>query len=87
MKSYGKNICVFPEGTRTSTGRMLPLKSGPFYMAEEGKCAVTPIYIYGAYDLMSKGAIVPSHGGVVVVEYQQQIPCKNIDLVSLFLCC
>jgi 1-acyl-sn-glycerol-3-phosphate acyltransferase len=55
----------------------MALKSGPFYMSEEAKVAVTPVYLVGAHHLMNKGQILPSQGGVVVVEYQQPIPYKG----------
>ncbi|MBV9086913.1 MAG: 1-acyl-sn-glycerol-3-phosphate acyltransferase, partial [Acidobacteriaceae bacterium] len=43
----GINMTVFPEGTRSRDGRLLPLKKGPFYLALETGCPVVPITISG----------------------------------------
>lgn len=63
ISKYHRSVCIFPEGTRSSDGKVMTLKSGPFYMAEEARVAVTPVYIYGAHTLMNKGQILPSQGG------------------------
>lgn len=65
---------------RPAAGKLLPLKSGPFYMAVEAKGGtVTPVYIHGTSTLMVKGALVPARKGVVVVEYLQPIACDGMD--------
>ena len=76
-KQFKRSIGIFPEGTRTKTGTLLPLKSGAFYMAEEAGLPISPFYIHGAFSLMQKGALVPSGQGVVVVEYLPQIESKG----------
>ena len=74
IAKYRRSVCIFPEGTRSQDGALLPLKSGPFYMAAEAGVPVTPVYIKGAFELMSKGQMVPSRPGRVVVEYLAPIP-------------
>jgi 1-acyl-sn-glycerol-3-phosphate acyltransferase len=58
-------------------GNLLPLKSGPFYLAKESEAPISPVYIYGAFDLMTKGQIVPNQKGVVIVEYQKTIETRG----------
>ena len=41
----GINIFVFPEGTRSKTGEMLPFKEGSMKMAEKSGCPIIPIAI------------------------------------------
>ena len=51
----GINMTVFPEGTRSRDGRLLPLKKGPFYLALETGCPVVPITISGTHEAWPKG--------------------------------
>ncbi len=53
----GVNISTFPEGTRSRTGRLLPFKKGPFYLAMESGAPVIPISIWGSEHMMTKGSL------------------------------
>ncbi|MCR5507129.1 MAG: 1-acyl-sn-glycerol-3-phosphate acyltransferase [Lachnospiraceae bacterium] len=43
----GINIFVFPEGSRSRDGKMLPFKEGSMKMAEKSGCPVIPVSISG----------------------------------------
>ncbi len=45
----GLSLVVFPEGTRTRTGRVGPFKDGVFRMAVEFGAPITPVTIEGAF--------------------------------------
>ena len=51
----GLSFAVYPEGTRSRDGRLLPFKKGAFLMAIRAKVPVVPVSIAGAQDLMRKG--------------------------------
>jgi 1-acyl-sn-glycerol-3-phosphate acyltransferase len=53
----GVNISTFPEGTRSRTGRLLPFKKGPFYLAMQSGAPVIPISIWGSEHMMTKGSL------------------------------
>jgi len=53
----GVHITVFPEGTRSRDGRLLPFKKGPFFLAEQTGAAVVPISIHGTEQMMRKGSL------------------------------
>src|ERR1700678_1240394 len=53
----GVNISTFPEGTRSRTGKMLPFKKGPFYLAMESGAPVVPVSIWGTEKMMTKGTL------------------------------
>ena len=52
----GDSFMVFPEGTRSRTGALLPFKKGGFLMAIRGQAAIVPVAIQGAADAMRKGS-------------------------------
>ena len=52
----GNSFLVFPEGTRSRTGDLLPFKKGGFVMAIRGRSAVVPLVILGSHDAMRKGS-------------------------------
>jgi 1-acyl-sn-glycerol-3-phosphate acyltransferase len=48
----GKNLLLFPEGTRSRTGSMIEAKKGVLLFARMTKAAIVPIGIYGSENLM-----------------------------------
>jgi 1-acyl-sn-glycerol-3-phosphate acyltransferase len=52
----GGSFFVFPEGTRSRTGELLPFRKGAFVMALRAGVPIVPIAITGARDAMRKGS-------------------------------
>jgi 1-acyl-sn-glycerol-3-phosphate acyltransferase len=52
----GESFLVFPEGTRSRTGEMLPFKKGPFIMAIKAQVPIVPVAIYGGRAAMKRGS-------------------------------
>ena len=53
----GSCLVLFPEGTRSRDGSLLPFKKGPFFLAMESGAPVVPVSIVGATRLLPKGSL------------------------------
>jgi 1-acyl-sn-glycerol-3-phosphate acyltransferase len=58
----GIHIASFPEGTRSTTGELLPFKKGPFYLAQQSGAPIIPVTITGTAAMMPKGSFRVSPG-------------------------
>ena len=63
----GINMTVFPEGTRSRTGTLLPFKKGPFHLVMESGVPVVPMTILNSYELMPPGQNYVLPGTVRVI--------------------
>lgn len=52
----GMSVMMFPEGTRSRDGKLLPFKSGAFRMAIEAGVPILPIAVHGTGEGMPKGS-------------------------------
>lgn len=73
----GRNIIVYPEGTRSRDLTIMPFKKGPFMLALEAQVPIVPVAIDGT------GAVLPSDGfrirpGKVRMKIGTPIPTKGL---------
>jgi 1-acyl-sn-glycerol-3-phosphate acyltransferase len=62
----GDCLVVFPEGTRTSDGRIAPLRPGILAIAERANIAIVPAVIEGAFEAWPRGS-APRTGEISVL--------------------
>lgn len=54
----GVPVIIFPEGTRSKTGEMLPFRNGAFRLAIETGTPVLPLALHGTREAIQKGSLV-----------------------------
>lgn len=54
----GTSVLIFPEGTRSPDGELLPFKKGGFVLAVDAGVPIVPIVIRGTRDMAPKGRFV-----------------------------
>ncbi len=74
----GIHMMVFPEGTRSRDGRLLPFKKGPFYLALESGVPIVPVTITGTRKLMPKGSAV-IHPGTAVLTFHPPLNTVHFE--------
>ncbi len=72
----GIHMTIFPEGTRSPDGRLLPLKKGPFYLAMDTGVPIVPMTILGTFEIMPKGSLAIRKGTATLI-FHQPIDPKN----------
>ena len=76
----GWNLLLYPEGTRSRTGRMASFKPGIAVIARLSRCPVVPACVVGGCDLLPQGKLLPRGAearvrfGVPMVPHPDQRP-------------
>lgn len=76
---HGLNMVIYPEGTRSIDGRLLPFKKGPFHLAIEAGVPVIPVTILGTRDLWPKGTMAMKSGKTTLVFHPPIDPAEFAD--------
>jgi 1-acyl-sn-glycerol-3-phosphate acyltransferase len=61
------HMTIFPEGTRSPDGRLMPFKKGPFHLAAETGFPIVPVTILGTYEMMPKSSSIVRSGTATLV--------------------
>lgn len=71
----GRAVVLFPEGSRTGDGALLPFKRGVAVIVKRSECPVLPVAIEGAFDAWPRSESLPRLlGSRFVVMYGRPIP-------------
>ena len=77
------HMTIYPEGTRSPDGRLLPFKKGPFYLALETNFAIVPVTVLGTRELMPKGRLRIKPGTATLIFHEPVEPEKVPDREQL----
>src|SRR2546430_1513551 len=53
----GVSAVLFPEGTRSRTGELLPFKNAPFGVGIAAQVPVVPLYVRNTFEILPKGGL------------------------------
>ena len=77
----GRAVLIFPEGSRSETGRMDDFKRGVAVLVKRSRCPVLPIAVEGCYDAWPRGTSRPRlFGARVAIHYGD--PISHEDLMA-----
>ncbi len=78
-------VMIFPEGTRSPTGEMLPFKDGAFRLAIESGAPILPIAVAGTRNCMAKHSFAfrTAHAKARVLEPISTAGMANSDVPAL----
>lgn len=78
----GMPVLIFPEGTRSTSGELLPFKDGAFRLAIQQQAAVVPIALAGTTAALKKGdwRPGPAHGTALVGD---PLPTEGLEMKDL----
>ncbi|HEY6874571.1 MAG TPA: lysophospholipid acyltransferase family protein [Geobacteraceae bacterium] len=69
----GRSVVIFPEGTRTFDGSLLPFKKGGFLLAGKAGVPIVPVTISGSMRVNPKNRL-ELYPGTITVRFAEPIP-------------
>lgn len=75
-----RGIVLFPEGTRSLTGRLQNPKAGVGLMACKTGAPVVPCRIYGSFEAFGKGTKIPRFGVPISIVFGRPLTVADYDV-------
>jgi 1-acyl-sn-glycerol-3-phosphate acyltransferase len=73
-KAKNQSVAIFPEGTRTTSGRINPFYRGFFYLFRTRNIDILPVTLNGFYDLKPKNRFYINFGSRLDIVIHKPIP-------------
>ena len=83
----GYSLHIFPEGTRSVSGELLPFKRGAFRVAQKGGAPVLPITIIGSHLITPKKSLKINKGKITVIIDKPVLPSSFSSVEELMTTC
>lgn len=78
----GSSVYIFPEGTRSKTGKMRRFMPGAFVIAKRDKVGILPVVINGTKEIMPKGSLKLNYKANISLKVLDEIPYEEIKNYS-----
>lgn len=78
----GHSLIVYPEGTRSRTGRLKTFKKGAFTIAAANRMPVVPVTIWGTFHAWPPGSLIV-RGGRVRVVIDPPLPVTDAETMRM----
>lgn len=76
----GRSVVVYPEGTRSKSGELLPFKKGGFHLAVQAEAPIVPVHISGTFKRLPPGTYsIKTFRDPIVVKYGDPIVSKDVN--------
>lgn len=76
---HGHSLIIFPEGTRSRDGTLLPFKKGAFVAAIHMRRPVVPVIVKGSRERMPKGGYLAIEPGPMEIVLKPPIPTEGLE--------
>ena len=78
----GSSVFIFPEGTRSETGKIQNFMPGAFVIAKRNKVGILPIVIDGTINIMNKNSLLLNQKARIKIEVLDEISYNEIKDMS-----
>ncbi len=78
LENHEKSVILFPEGTRSTTGKMAEFKKGAFMMAVNSGTALVPCRLEGTGQIANKKRLL-IHPGTITITFA---PAINVEKIT-----
>ena len=75
----GHDFMVFPEGTRSVTGKLGAFKKGSFVMAIQAGAPIVPVVLRGTREIWPRGSMRLC-AGTVEIEFLEPVPTADLEM-------
>lgn len=79
----GKSVVIFPEGTRSRDGELLPFKRGGFALALKARVPIVPVAAVGGFRIMPAGSLLIRRGRYAVLFGEPVNPQDHATIEAL----
>uniref|UniRef100_A0A0M3I4B1 1-acylglycerol-3-phosphate O-acyltransferase n=1 Tax=Ascaris lumbricoides TaxID=6252 RepID=A0A0M3I4B1_ASCLU len=77
-----RKVWIFPEGTRSSNGTMLPFKKGAFVIARQAKIPIVPLVISSYKNFYDMSEFKFDYGGRVIIEALPAVDTSEFENID-----